>query len=243
MDRRTFLLNVAKIGGLAALVRLGVSRSEAFQLVGSGIGGATYTAAFRSSNGNIATSGTEIVVTAPAGIQNGDLLIAFAWSEIQQSSITCTGFTEIDNANDALHQARTFYKVASSESGDYTWTFASTTSGFGVHMVALSKTGGTWVAPTTAGYHNAAITTDTGVATGNVTTQNNSVLVVGVSNDATPTLSAGPADMTQREYDSVGTCRGATYTQDYATGATVSKAATWSVSNLNAAAAVVACAQ
>lgn len=200
----------------------------------------SYSAEFVSYSGNSGSVVTEVVVTPPAGIADGDMLAAFLFSEAQQSTATCTGFTQVDLVRvDSLHEARSFYKVASSESGNYTWTVSTETSGLVVHMYLLRKTGGTWTAPSTAGYHAAAGDTSTGVSTGNITTQNNSVLVCGFSHDNIPTVTTPPSDMTQGGYTEVGTMRGASYYQEISSGSTLTKNIVWSISDRNAALGMV----
>lgn len=207
------------------------------QLVAAGAG---YTASITSYSAVTQTAGTSVVLTAPTGIVDGDLLVAFVLFEANQATVACTGFTQIDSvAVDALHHGRSFYKVASSESGDYTWSWATETSGVSVHMYCVTKTGGTFVAPTTAGYHIGAGDTSVGVSTGNVTTQNGSILLCGFSHDATPTLDTGASGMTQDTLHEVGTMRGVAFRQTYAAGATVAKNVVWSASDRNTAFAVV----
>jgi hypothetical protein len=206
--------------------------------------GGTYAAAFVSYSGNTGSSVTQVTVAAPTGIQNGRMIGAFVLLEAVQTSVSCPGFTQVDVVQvDGLHEGRSFYKEASSESGDYTWTIATSTSGISIHMFVISKSGGAWVVPTSAGYHAAAGGTSVGVSTGNITTQNNSVLLCGFSHDTTPTLDTPATGMTQGGYHEVGTMRGVSYYQAYGSGATVTKNVVWGISERNAALGMVFYAQ
>jgi hypothetical protein len=93
---------------------------------------------YRSSSGN-SGSGSSLVVTAPAGIQNGDTLIAI-WINGGFDGATITwpsGFTQIGTlaVNPAGQTFKVARKIASSESGDY--TISSNVSDFCAAIVAV----------------------------------------------------------------------------------------------------------
>ena len=80
--------------------------------------------AYRDSTSNSASAASSVVVTAPAGIQNDDILIAVVqWGGNEDQTITWpSGFTQLTTSNGA-NNASTFataWKRASSESGNYT---------------------------------------------------------------------------------------------------------------------------
>jgi len=85
---------------------------------------------FIDSTSNYA-NGTSVTVTAPTGIQNDDLLVATVWCHDTSSKPTPpSGFTEITGAAHSLvadtsQRNYVWYKRASSESGDYTFTIAN----------------------------------------------------------------------------------------------------------------------
>lgn len=88
-----------------------------------------------STSASSSDAGDQITVTAPTGIQDGDFLIGSANVEgqpIAEIWATPSGFTLIDSNNDQTGRDRShglWYKIASGESGDYTFEIEGTTSG------------------------------------------------------------------------------------------------------------------
>ena len=92
--------------------------------------------AFESISNTTYASRTNTTVTAPSGITNGDLLLAmfFILSPNTNAPPTPTapsGFATVSGITQPLDtgahggvrgHSRLYYKIASSESGDYTWT-------------------------------------------------------------------------------------------------------------------------
>jgi len=78
---------------------------------------------FISSSYRNNTSSDSVVVTAPSGIQNGDILIAYGFTNDSSTGTpSCTGFTvHADNEYSFVMS-----KIASSESGNYTFTWTGT---------------------------------------------------------------------------------------------------------------------
>ena len=76
-------------------------------------------------------AGADVVVTAPASIQDDDLLVYLATaaaSTMSETWATPSGFTELDSHNETAgrnHSPAIGWKKASSESGDYTFTLTS----------------------------------------------------------------------------------------------------------------------
>jgi hypothetical protein len=100
---------------------------------------------FISASENNVAANDDVTVTAPASIQDNDLLVAFYhYEEITDSalSVSLSGFTPIDetyNTNGFDMSTAIWYKVASSESGDYTFTgsAAGGTGKSGAHIIVL----------------------------------------------------------------------------------------------------------
>lgn len=74
-----------------------------------------------ASTGNTA----DITITAPSGIVNGNLLVAAVFINNASAVTPPAGWTLIDNTPGSARMYM-FYKVASGESGDYTFTCAAT---------------------------------------------------------------------------------------------------------------------
>ncbi len=83
----------------------------------------TFRAASTANSGS-ACSPTNAVINVPAGVQNGDVMIANIYSGTSGTWTTPTGWTLIDNLNDATNglNVYTYYRVVSSEPASYTWT-------------------------------------------------------------------------------------------------------------------------
>jgi len=82
--------------------------------------------AFVSASANAASSGS-VVVTAPASMANGDILVCFicGWNSTPPGAITATGFALWYERACANYRVGIGYKRASGESGDYTFSVAS----------------------------------------------------------------------------------------------------------------------
>lgn len=78
------------------------------------------------ANTPYAALGANLVVTAPAGVQNGDLLLIALLTEGTTSFATLAGWTA-SYANIAANATiQTFYKLASGEPASWTWSCPST---------------------------------------------------------------------------------------------------------------------
>lgn len=79
------------------------------------------TIASTSSANNFGFSG-DLTLTPPSGIQDGDILLLVAGAYALGGAITCSGFTQISDevVSTATSRTTALYKVASSESGNYT---------------------------------------------------------------------------------------------------------------------------
>jgi len=86
---------------------------------------------FVSSASNKSTT-TSVVITAPTGIQDGDILVAFVSvfrsTSATATSITSTGWTQwAEQITSTRYKCSIFWKRAASESGNYTFNSASAT--------------------------------------------------------------------------------------------------------------------
>jgi len=77
---------------------------------------------FVATAGNTSQTGTSMVINKPTGTVDGDLMIAYFSAAVSGNTMTTlAGWTAISqlNTNDQSHF---FYKVASSEGSNYTWS-------------------------------------------------------------------------------------------------------------------------
>lgn len=73
------------------------------------------------------SAGSTNLVTAPTGIQNGDLLVAVGYSRVPAVTVTPpSGFNVINTSSGSLQTLFVATKTASSETGDYTFTWSAT---------------------------------------------------------------------------------------------------------------------
>lgn len=90
--------------------------------------------AFGSVSGTTYASRSSLVVTAPTGITNGDVLLAhILWAGNGTTITAPSGWTQVGSTITAIESGNVFYlnsgifkKVAASESGNYTWTPSAT---------------------------------------------------------------------------------------------------------------------
>ena len=94
--------------------------------------------AFRSAAQAQNDSGTTLVITAPAGIVDGDILIAFLASNLSNTDWTHpAGFTETFDSQHVAGSNRSAvsWKLASGESGNYTFTSTGSVDHAGAILV------------------------------------------------------------------------------------------------------------
>jgi hypothetical protein len=98
---------------------------------------------------NVSANGsTGRTVTAPTNIQDGDMLIACYRITAGVVTNFPSGFTQLGSSGSSFHTMQIAYKIASSESGDYAFTFSANNSallaiGIGVWRGASNATLGT----------------------------------------------------------------------------------------------------
>jgi hypothetical protein len=147
---------------------------------------------------NGATS-TTFACNVPAGVLDGDVLIAFAWQSTTSALSAPAGWTSvaasIQDSTDT-HTMEAWYRIASSEPANYTWT-GSGTSDKWVTQTALR--GGEPNAPhaSASNFDSTVNTTFAGPATVNITKRGMSLIAVG-SQIATSGFSP-PAGYTTQE--------------------------------------------
>lgn len=142
--------------------------------------------AFRSSNATTYASRTNTTLTAPAGIQNGDVLLIVHLTGAVTTAPTATapsGFNLVSGTYPVSTSAGGFnvrvniwYKIASGESGNYTVTHSSCSSQG--YICAIS--GGSSSQPASTTNNGTASTTTTALT---LTTAGNDALVMFVSQD------------------------------------------------------------
>ena len=210
--------------------------SFAMQGMFNGAGGSatpsTSDVSYISTSYGTATA-TPVSVTAPTSIQDGDMLIMFASSETYNNTFTCTGFTLIGEVNRGAHSATYMYKIASSESGDYSFAFDATSNGNVVRLDVFRKSGGSWTIPTTAGYNTQTTTTNAEIVAGPLDIAAGDAIAIGYSRDGTTsTVDTEPPGMTTAGGVTSGTMGQICYYETYSSAATsVSKSLTWAVAD------------
>lgn len=86
-----------------------------------GAGGFRGLPTFVSSSANNASGATSVTVTAPSGIQDGDLLVAITYTNAAAAITTPSGFSQLTNEQAANPYVVVSTKTAASESGNYTF--------------------------------------------------------------------------------------------------------------------------
>ena len=193
----------------------------------SGAGGFGSAPLFISSSINrVTTAGN--TVTAPTSIQNGDLLVAVGFNLTNGLTITPpNGFNVIalDGAADNTIFLAT--KVASSESGNYTWTWSSA-AGNSVAMLVYRNA--TRVNTVSAANR---ITSTTCTAPSITPTYAGVLCAMFASEGASPTVTTPPSGLTQRALSSSSGAMGVYDLSSQAASATSSYALIWNGSNPN----------
>ena len=163
-----------------------------------GAGGAGGGIKFVSSAIDTAGFGTTITVSAPAGIQDGDVLVALGSAPNGGSAVTPpSGFTV--RLYDATPDP-TFYvftKTASSESGNYTFTFAGNA---GNKVFAILVYRGATETDVLIG--SVAKSDGFGITAPSISPTSNGALIGFYAVNAGPSTVTVPSGMTQREFTS-----------------------------------------
>lgn len=152
--------------------------------------------AFRSASNATANASTSLVLPVPAGVQDGDLLIAFLTIALDNTSndfSTPTGWTLLDDsvANPpGGSRSANFWKIASSEPANYTWNVAAGADDWAGVMVAYSGADQTTPINQHAGTTSGAIE-QTGVTSSITPTVDNCMIVGMFGEDGSNTGGAG----------------------------------------------------
>lgn len=150
------------------------------------------TPTFVSSSSNSGNNTTSVTVTAPTGIQNGDLLVALTYTNSASAITAPTGFAQLSNEQAANPFIVLSVKTAGSESGNYTFT-SSVSANFTACMLV---------------YRNATqvntigaigrVTSATATATTITPTYTGVLLAAFTSSNGGATVTTPPSGMTQR---------------------------------------------
>ncbi len=184
--------------------------------------GATLPTFVSSSINRVTTAGN--TVTAPTGIQNGDLLVAIGKNV--NSSITFTlptGFVYVffNNTTDNSYFIAT--KVAASESGNYTFTSSSSANNTVAILVYRNAT-----RCNTIGNLSRTVSTETQTAS-EITPTYSGTLLAAFGCENNRTVTTAPSDMTQRATQTANSPTFVIYDQSpQAATATGDKSLTWS---------------
>lgn len=169
--------------------------------------------AIRSSSSLSAGSRTNSVLTAPSGIQNNDILLALldVGGSTSPSVTPPAGFTEITTTGWPLTYTRSdpwtvkahaYWKVASGESGNYTFTHSSASTE-GCLLCLSGCDTSTPISPTSTAYADNNHSTSTVIAPGLTTPRDSSVVVFVAScwNDMNTTPPTGTTPTFTEYYD------------------------------------------
>lgn len=183
------------------------------------------TLSFISSSINRVSTSSSITVTAPSNIQNGDLLVCFFYAATASATTLPTGFTSVYTESSTNPRINVGYKIASSESGNYTFTPASNANlaaAILVYRNASYNVVGTISRPGS-----------TTVSAPSVTSTAPGILIAAfTSSGTTATVSSAPSGMTQRAITTGSTTAPSTVVYDQVitvSGATGTRTLTWSV--------------
>lgn len=148
---------------------------------------------FVQFSSGVDVGGVTTSIAMPSGVSDGDLMIAVITADGAEETMTAPiGWTSLtDVSNGTSNRQWAFYRVADSDTGPYSFELSSarTTGG---HIIAFSKSSGSWTAPTTTNYNNTSSVDSLTVETGSVTTTNGSVLLVAYGNDGPNTVATAP---------------------------------------------------
>lgn len=179
-----------------------------------------------ASISRVTTAGN--TVTAPTGIQNGDLLVAVGFNVTIGLTITPpTGFNVIELDGTADNTIFIATKTASSESGNYTWTWSTAAPNSVAILVYRNATQVNTVS-------SANRTTSATCTAPSITPTNAGTLcAMFASEGASPTVTTPPSGLTQRALSSSSGAMGVYDLSLQQATATSSYALVWNASNAN----------
>ena len=239
LQKRQFLEKVFKVGGLSALVSLGMSckvasvfavgiqemQRSVIARMNVEVGGGG-TPSFRSYDVG-GTTGFDPSVPMPTGTIEGDLMVMTLSDDDVYTPDAQSGWTLIRTTTvESAATLTSWYKVAGvSESGPYVIVTGSEDArSMSAMIITFSKTGGTW-----AIHDHQANTADSTTVTSTATdTVDDSILIFMGLHDAFGNITSDPADMTITEEFNISSCAVVGYHESYTTGSSgVTKSITW----------------
>lgn len=178
---------------------------------------------FVAGSGNSRGSGTSnVVVTKPTGVVDGDWLYAFIYSQVNVAAPTISGWTQVYYDNAATQKLTILKRQASSEGASYS-VFEPTTGSCSVSIVAYrGGLGDVDVVGTVA----RAGTTVTSTAS-SITATVNGVLLASFGRSATFGIATPPSGMTQRNSEATSAASAVYDLTPSPAGATGTKTLVW----------------
>lgn len=152
---------------------------------------------FRASSKNDSRS-ADFTLTKPAGTVEGDLLIIGIVVDVPTDPTTPTGFTSFGAVSGTSMKQKSYYKIAG-DSEPATYTIDHSNAGGCVATISAfynSEGVSTWTLESERGDRTYVSTIQ---VTGNITTVNNSLLIINFGNDDLENVVTAPTDMTQIE--------------------------------------------
>jgi hypothetical protein len=154
---------------------------------------------FIASSINRAASVTSLSVTAPSGIRNGDLLVCFFYAATQSTGNLPASFTTAYTENSSSNpRIKVGWKVASSESGNYTFTTSSSSNLVATVLVYRGASFNTVGVITRLTTFSSPIRAPEAKAASITPTDQGILLASFTSNNATGTPDSSPSGMTLR---------------------------------------------
>lgn len=147
---------------------------------------------FVSSSANNANAATSVTVTAPSGIQDGDLLVAITYTNAAAAITTPSGFSQLTNEQAANPYTVVSTKTAASESGNYTFNSSVSANFTAAILVYRNAT-----TVNTVGSVN-RLTSATASATSITPTYVGTLVAAFTHSNGGATVSGAPAGMTLR---------------------------------------------
>lgn len=157
-----------------------------------GAGGARPLPTFVSSSANNASAATSVTVTAPSGIQDGDLLVAITYTNAAAAITTPSGFSQLTNEQAANPYVVVSVKTAASESGNYVFS-SSVSANFTASILVYRNA----TRVNTIGNFN-RLTSATASATSITPTYVGTLVAAFTHSNGGATVSGAPSGMTLR---------------------------------------------
>ena len=171
-----------------------------------------------------------LIFTKPTGTLEGDILVAFiVYSSAGDTINPPTGFVEIEGGTGTTSvTAKSYYKVAGdSEPTTYSFTSATTHGRAGVLSSFYDSTGGgSWNIEDSSETRESSANS---ITSASVTAVDDSMLVIGWTNDDNEDITTAPTDMILAgfiKFSHIWSCSATSYYESRSSGA-VTKSITW----------------